>query len=326
MLVEYNGTSVSLPDFFIVGAPRCGTSTLYSYLSAHPRIFMPIEKEPMFFSCWKREPIMDILPPRRPIQWAVREPDDYLAMFQPEREGQILGESSTWYLSDHEHVLSNMSALYGERLREVKIIIALRNPADRAWSQYLQKKGERRENMDFESAIAPDITASRREENLSLSYDYIAFSKYSSGVGAYLDRFDKVQVIIFEEFFPRVGENILSVFDFLGVSQGEKRVARRKDNVSGLPRGKMGEAALDLVYRPNALKSAVKLFLPRRLRSPAKYRIKSAFLKRTTLNPDLRQRLLEGCRADIVQLERLLGRDLSLWFKKDVRQEQGART
>ncbi len=325
MLIEHNGAPVSLPDFLIVGAPRCGTSTLYSYCSAHPRIFMPIEKEPMFFSCWNREPVMDILHPRKLMTWTVRDPDEYIALFRPAREGQVLGEASTWYLSDHEHVLSNMFSLYGERLREVKIIISLRNPADRAWSQYLQKKGERRENLDFESAIQPDVVASRREANLSPSYDYVALSKYSPGVGAYLDLFDRVQVIIFEEFFPRVDENIRSIFDFLDVPAPEGRVIPRRVNVSGRPRGKMGEAALDLVFTPNALKSVAKAFLPRAIRAPLKYRIKDMFQKREPLDRDLRQRVLEGYREDISRLECLLGKDLSLWYEEGMHQDRGAK-
>ncbi len=322
MLITYNGTPVSLPDFFIVGAPRCGTSTLYSYLSNHPSIFMPAEKEPMFFSSWKREPIVDILPPRMPMKWVIRDFEEYLALFHPALENQARGEASTWYLSDHKHVLANMTSLYGDRLSDVSIIIALRNPADRAWSQYLQKRSERRESMDFESAIQPDVIASRREENLAPSYDYLGLSEYSPGVGAYLDRFDRVFVLIFEEFFPRVEENILDVFNFIGVPHGDGRIDRRKDNVSGLPKGEIGKMALSLVYRPNPLRSAAKVFLPRRFRAQLKYRIKSASLKHVPLDRGLRQRILEGYREDVMELERLLGRDLSFWFNEKGHQEQ----
>jgi hypothetical protein len=218
-----------------------------------------------------------------------------------------------------------MESLYGSRLREVKIIITLRNPARRAWSQYLQKRGERQETMDFEAAIQPDVIASRRENNFSPSYDYTGFSEYSPGVAAYKGRFDNVLVIIFEEFFPWVQANIQGVFDFLGVSPGERRMKRRQANVSGIPRGKVGEAALDLVYQPNALKSLAKSVLPRRVRNPVKYRIKGAVLKQMPLASNLKERLLEESREDVSELERLLGRDLSLWFEEDAGPERGDR-
>jgi hypothetical protein len=324
MLIDHNGKSVSLPDFFIVGAPRCGTSTLYSYLLNHPSIFMPVEKEPMFFSCWNRETVMDALNPEQPLSWAVREPEDYLGLFLPAREDQTRGEASTWYLAEHERVLSNMASFYGSRLREVKIIITLRNPANRAWSQYLQKRSERQETLDFKAAIQPDVIASRKEKNFSPSFDYIGFSKYSPGVSAYLERFDKVLMIIFEEFFPCIEENILKVFDFLGVASGDRRMIRRQANVSGLPRGKLGEAALGLVYKPNALKSFTKAVLPRRIRTPLKYTIKGALLKHVPLDSHLRQELQEEFREDVAELERLLGRDLSLWQENEKRPDRGA--
>ncbi len=325
MLVEYNRTLVSLPDFFIVGAPRCGTTTLYSYLSTHPRIFMPLEKEPMFFSCWKRDPIMEIMDPLKPMSWAVSEPEEYIVLFRPAHTDQILGEASTWYLADHEHVISNMCELYGHRLNEIKIIIVLRNPADRAWSQYLQKKTERREDMDFETAIQDEVVSSRRKANLSLSYDYVGFSRYYSQVKAYISRFDQVQVIIFEEFFQRIDENIISLFDFLGAPTPEGRINHRQVNVSGRPKGKISETILDLVFKPNVLKSFVKLFMPHRIRGPLKHRIKHASLKQEPIDPEQRQRLLEGSRQDTARLENLLGRDLSLWYAERVRNAQGAR-
>ena len=278
MLVDYNGTSVSLPDFFIVGAPRCGTSTLYSYLASHPRIFMPLEKEPMFFSCWHREPLMESQGSHAPMGWETSDPDEYVALFRPARAGQILGEASTWYLSDHEHVIANMQALYGDLLRDVKIIIALRNPADRAWSQYLQKKTERREEMDFESALRPEVVSRRKKANLSLSFDYEGCSRYYAPVKTYLDRFDHVRGIIFEEFFQRIDENIFSLFDFLGVPPPDRRVNHRRVNVSGRPKGKVAGVVLDLVFKPNLFKAFVKPFLPRRVRAPLKYRIKNLSL------------------------------------------------
>jgi hypothetical protein len=286
---------------------------------------MPLEKEPMFFSCWHREPIMEIRDSQTPMGWETSDPDEYISLFRPARPDQLLGEASTWYLSDHENVIANMHAMYGDRLRDIKIIISLRNPADRAWSQYLQKKGERREELDFESAIRPEVVSSRMRAKLSPSYDYLGFSRYYSPVKAYLDRFDHVRVIIFEEFFRRLDENINSLFDFLGAPPPDRRVLSRRVNVSGQPRGKVSDVVLDLTFTPNLLKSAVKPFLPRRIRSPLKYKIKNMSLRRDPIDAELRRRLLEGSREDTSRLERLLGRDLSLWYAERVQNVQGAR-
>jgi len=104
----------------------------------------------------------------------------------------------------------------------------------------------------------------------------------------------------------------------------EGRVIPRRVNVSGRPRGKMGEAALGLVFTPNVLKSVAKVFLPRAIRAPLKYRIKDMFQKREPFDRDLRQRILEGYREDTSRLECLLGRDLSLWHEEGKHRDRGA--
>jgi hypothetical protein len=95
MQIEYDGITARAPDFLIVGAPRCGTSALHVYLSSHPRIFMPVQKEPMFFSCWGREPFKDFISPHPVLKWVTSQPAAYTALFEPATPDQILGEAST---------------------------------------------------------------------------------------------------------------------------------------------------------------------------------------------------------------------------------------
>src|SRR3974377_2022144 len=78
-----------IPDFFLVGAPRCGTTALYTYLREHPEIFMPALKEPNFFA--------DFLGERRRIRtWP-----DYLACFTEVHDENRIGEASVAYLASH---------------------------------------------------------------------------------------------------------------------------------------------------------------------------------------------------------------------------------
>jgi hypothetical protein len=316
MLVENGGSQITVPDFMIVGAPRCGTSALYTYLSRHPRIFMPIEKEPMFFSAWRRKPFIEIREPHRPLDWVVSSPEDYLALFRPAKKNQILGEASTWYLYDYQHAISNILSLYGDRHKEIKIIILLRNPADRAWSHYLNQVSMRRESMDFESAIQPEVVFSRLKKKYPLTYDYIGFGCYFSQVKAYLNQFDKVRVAVFEEFFRETGASLSSVYDFLGVRPPVHQVKLNKVNMSGRPKGPVSTSALNLIFRPNLIKTAIKPFFPHRFRAQIKYKLKNALVRREKLDPELRQRLLENYLEDCSKLEQLLNRDLSLWFEE----------
>ncbi len=317
MQIEYLGSSLHVPDFLIVGASRSGTSALYTYLSRHPRIYMPLEKEPMFFCRWNRIPVRDMRRAGAHLDWVVSDLEDYIALFQPAGEDQILGEASTWYLFEHSRVICNLQRLYGERYRELKIIIMLRNPVARAWSQYIYHVSERREKKPFEEAVSPDVVRSRREENYSPGYDYLGFSRYYAQVKEYLENFNQVKVLIFEEFFRQASDYLTSVFDFLGVEPVTWDAGRQKINISGRPKNRASEAVLGLVYQPNALKALVKPFLPRRSRRSIKYRLKRKLLRPERMPQDLSLRLWAEYREEVEALERLLGRSLSLWFPED---------
>lgn len=105
------------PDFFIVGAPKAGTTSIYSYLVQHPEIFMPARKEPYFFGQWRRNSEEDLR--------------DYLRLFRGVPESKVAGEASTTYL----YLQSAAEEIKAFR-PDAKIIIMLRNPVDRAYSQY----------------------------------------------------------------------------------------------------------------------------------------------------------------------------------------------
>src|SRR5687767_1010670 len=100
------------PNFFIVGAPKCGTTSLYEYIRVHPEVFMPDRKEPAFFCS-------DFYKPRR------MKEEEYLSLFREAGSAKWIGEASTWYL-------------YSDKAREgikafcpdARIIIMLRNPVD----------------------------------------------------------------------------------------------------------------------------------------------------------------------------------------------------
>ena len=87
-----------VPDFFIVGHAKCGTSALYAMLRRHPQIFMPLAKEPWYFSRNNPQPQS---PTKKSIEFTGNKPmsfDEYTALFADARAGQRVGEASTSYL------------------------------------------------------------------------------------------------------------------------------------------------------------------------------------------------------------------------------------
>ena len=136
---------VTKPDFFIVGAPRCGTTAMYEYLRVHPDVYMPLHKEPMYFG-------QDL------TQLHVRLTErDYLALFAEARPGQRIGEATTWYL---------FSKTAASEIRDfspdARIIIMLRHPVDVMYSLHRELLFYRGETIDdFAEALAAE--ADRRE-------------------------------------------------------------------------------------------------------------------------------------------------------------------
>ncbi len=132
-----------------------------------------------------------------------------------------------------------------------------------------------------------------------------------------MDHFDRVKVLIYEDFFQNVKDSLNSVLDFLGVEPVSSEHGLRKINISGRPKNWASEAALDLIYKPNALKSLLKPFLPRRSRRALKYRAKQKLLRPARMPRDMRRRLREEYQGEVEELERLLGRSLSHWCQAD---------
>ena len=125
-----------IPDFFIIGAPKCGTNALYSYLGGHPHVFMPALKEPQYF-CHDFPGLAQ-----------VRNQDDYTRLFEVAPAGAVLGEASVWYLYSEVAVPAIRAANPA-----TKLIVILRNPIDAAYSLHTQFLRSLKETEDdFEAA------------------------------------------------------------------------------------------------------------------------------------------------------------------------------
>src|SRR5262245_31385392 len=127
------------PDFFIVGAPRCGTTAMFRYLSRHPEIYLPDRKEMHFFGS-------DL---RFGPQFYRRNMENYLAEFAS-RNGELrAGEASVWYL---------FSKTAADEIRDfnpaASILIMLRQPAEMLHSLYYMFRYDRNEHLStFEEAL-----------------------------------------------------------------------------------------------------------------------------------------------------------------------------
>ncbi len=298
--------SARAPDFYIVGAPRSGTTFLYEYLGLHPQIHMSEIKEPQFFA---RD--LDSGNYLESVTF-MRDRDRYLGMFAGAKPGQITGEGSTWYL----YSAAAAELIKAER-PDARIIAMLRNPVQMLYSLHGRRYYAESEDIaDFSAALAaePERRAGRRmppRVRNPKALQYRAVGSYAAQVQRYFDAFgrDQVKVVIFEDFIRDPADTYRSVLDFLGVdpefspefkvvNAGMQRRSRRIQHV---------------LLSPRVIRTA-RLVVPARVRpgvGRAWDRINSRSEKRPPLDPAVAASLRAELLPDIERLSEMLGRDLT---------------
>jgi len=199
------------PNFFIVGAPKCGTHAMYTFLRAHPEIFMPERKEFQFFAT-------DLV---RGTLFELNQ-REYLSYFEKTKNEKMLGEASTWYLYSQE-AASNIKKFNPH----AKIIIMLRNPVDMMYAYWLHNLYYGHENVaDFRKAV--EIEEYRKmgkyiPKHLKIPVKllfYKEIAKFSKQVERYLIAFSQENVcIILQENFKEHPEYYYrKILEFLKVN------------------------------------------------------------------------------------------------------------
>lgn len=297
------------PDFILVGAPKCATSSLRLLLLQHPGIFMCSPKEPHFFST------------DMPGLAEVADAEGYAALFAAAPEGARLGEASAFYLASRE-AARNIHAANPK----TRIILSIRNPADAAFSLFHQlRDGFREDQTSFEAAW--DLQAARAEgrnlpaycpEPAQLQYGQIY--SYHDQIARYFEVFgrDAVKVLRFEDIRDAPQRVIAELLDFVGVAPFEVDIGMPKTNTRRQSR--FPALTQFLASPPGALRpllGPLKRGLNRLGLKPSvlmmKYLSRKADGAAGRLDPDLRARMLDHFAEDIARLEKLLKQDLSAW-------------
>ncbi len=315
MDIDYCGKKYVLPDFLIIGAPRAGTTFLYQTLNNHPKIFMPFEKEPMFFYNWNKPMHLYYSPKPTRVSWITNKLDDYTNLFS-KAKNQIIGEASTWYLSEYKTVIPNIKKLYGEKIDKLKIIVVLRNPVNRVWSHYVKKYSENREILPFKHAVSFEEMEKRRKNNFVPSYQYLRLSMYSEGVKAYLDSFKNIKYYIFENEFLNKEGYVKDVCDFLGIEFVPRIIEKKSVNSSGKPKNKLLGKLNNLLFHDSVLKKTVKMFIPESKRNKLKLTIKGKLHKPWHCPNDVKKDLFHYFEQDISKLEQILNIKLDIWKRE----------
>ncbi len=283
-----------LPDFLVIGAYKSGSTAIHDVLDAHPGVFVSA-KGPSFFA-FDEAPAID-----RPLpSGAVRDWDSYRALFADAPEGSVRGEVSPEYLAN-PWSCDRIRA----RVPEARLVAILRNPVERAFSDYLMYVRDGLEQEDFGRAL--DEQEERRRAGTPTGY-YVETGLYGRQLRPYFEAFprERIQVHLFEDFAGDPDAVLERLFVFLGVDPELGEAPERAANVSGVPRNALVGAAVRGGRR-------VAPLLPQRARRRAKSALARG-LDRPDLAPEHRRRLVEVYREDVAELERLLERPLGHWL------------
>lgn len=281
----------SFPNFFLVGAPRCGTTSMYTYLKQHPQIYLSVLKEPHFFST-------DLTSPPQ----AVVDEDLYLSLFAGVEDEICVGEGSVWYLESHRAPEAIRDASPAAR-----ILIMLRQPVDMAFSLHgLYNRTGNEDILDFDGALAAQESRASGERIPPTAYfpeglQYESVTQYSAKVERYFNHFgrDRVQVVIFEEMVADPARIYRQILKFLGVDPHfEAEFDRRR--ATGLIRTKVLQQ-----LRTTAPEVRAKMRGGGRRHTVPRDRAVSA---------ETRARMSELYAPDIAALSELLELDLSRWW------------
>jgi Sulfotransferase domain len=313
-----------VPDFFIVGHAKCGTTALYEMLRRHPQIFMPDFKEPMFFARNPNVPASATAP--RSFEQTGRRTEtlaDYMALFAPAQPGQLTGEASTFYLSTEDAPARIAKAQPGAR-----IIAILREPAAFLASLHMQMLQNQAESeRDLLKAIA--LEDNRRQGRDIPRHAYwpraLMYSdrvRYVDQLQRYHAHFPREQVLalIYDDFRADNAATVKRVLSFLGVDADAPlqtleanpsvnvRAVRLDSLVRDVREGRSAPA--------RAARGAVRALTSTRLRSSVLYPLRRKLVYGESQPPDERvvAELRRRFAPEVAALSEYLERDLvTLW-------------
>lgn len=288
------------PNFFIVGAARSGTTSLWMFLKQHPDIFMPqLNKEPSYFC----------------DTYGYKNVNEYLKLFADSKNEKAIGEASTPYLTSPESPT---------RIKEIypsaKIIIILRNPVDRAYSLYNWMIREGYEwKTSFERALVAEeyrfYDKNFKYNNPQYYYNYLYFhsGKYAAQIERYIENFPKNNILflLFDDFVRDPISTTQKVYSFLGVDSKfvpEIKIFNCSQYIFSVSLQYFTRQKLPL-YLKNISPSTVEK-MQRIL-----FDINMFLGRRKKMNHNTRQELVQRYHSDVKKTSMLIGYDLDNWLR-----------
>lgn len=298
------------PDFFVVGAAKAGTTALYYWLKQHPDVFLPSVKEPGFFA-FDGEKATPANGPYDPAYAAeiCTNADAYRALYH-NAGSRLKGDISPAYL-----LSPNASGRIAFRRPDARIVIVLRDPVRRAFSQYMHHMRDGLEPCaTFEEALQAE--EHRLQNGWSWGHGYATHGYYRAQVARYLADFPRGQILFleFEQLKKNPGECWGSLCHHLGLAPQPLPMNDRVNATEHLRVVTARPGISRKLSHPGILQTALKRVVPPRLRASLRPLLEGRGRPVPRLSEQTKARIATKYRQEREWLEENTGLDLSYWF------------
>ena len=277
----------AIPNLFIIGSMKSGTTSLHEYLNEHPDIFMSEVKEPGYFAdCMNYYP--------KELAW-------YESLFEDVKDEKIIGESSTNYTK--LPICTDVVQKIWEYNPDARFIYLMRDPIKRTMSHYWHgvKYGDERTDI---------LTVIKKKQ------EFIDFSDYAYQLEPYIERFglDRIYTLTFESFIKDPADELKSIFDWLGVDSGIP-IKNAGSTHNALPKSfkKVKGSGLLHDFRSSYIWNKIAPLVPGRITSAAAKLTVEETSKSSEKDAEVISYLKPVFKPKIENLERLLNRKFDEW-------------
>ena len=297
--------TMKYPNFLIIGVQKAGTTSIYNYLGQHPQVYMsPIKETNFLEKDWEKVGKEQSLYNSNGIDtW-----EKYCQLFAGAKDEIALGEASPNYLF---HYKSSVERIL-KYVPEAKLIAILRNPIERAYSDYL---------MHIRDEIGEQLSLKAEIELRPRSSFLLKKGFYSTQLQYYFEHFDKsqIKIYLYDDLKANSVKLMQDLYKFIGVDNSFYPDMSEKVQTAQIPKSRLVNK---LLRKQNPVRSFVaknlKLFLPeaqrQKLRSQL-IKLNSDGKEKAKLSQEERKLLQDLYQEEIVSLQELIGRDLSSWLR-----------
>ncbi len=292
---------MTLPNFVVIGGTKAGTTALFWYLAEHPEIHMGARHHIGYFAYGLDDDGNLLYGDPELHSWPVKTLAGYEEMFADAGDAKAIGDVSPIYL-ETPHAAARIHEMFPDGL----IICSLRNPIDRAYSDYLmflRKRGRR---------IDPDRDLISSAEWAQPDSHWMALGRYHEQLTRYFDLFsrDQIRVFLAEDLRNNTEATLQGIYRFLGVNPDYLPDLDTPHNIGGVPSSML----LERLLTSHALRAAVKPLVPRRAANRLRKLRTSNMETPPPLPLELKKELTQHLQEEIAKTGELTGINLDHWL------------